>query len=86
MKKKLNFIKNVNSFMKKLINFFKKSLKKIIKLKGWSKIALITGIILIVLMIVNKDMIYREGFTKEKFILKEEMKYMMNFILTFMMN
>jgi SAM-dependent methyltransferase len=71
MKKNLNVVKNVKNLIKKLISFFKKSLKKILKIKGWSKIALITGIILIVLMIVNKDMIYKEGFTqKEKFILK----------------
>ena len=55
----------------KIISFLKKNIKKIIKVKGWTKIALITGIILIILMFVNKDIIYKEGFVqKDKFILK----------------
>lgn len=64
-------MKKITSFWKKIISFLKKNLKKIMKVKGWTKMALITGIILLILMIINKDMIYKEGFVqKEKFILK----------------
>ena len=65
-------MKKISKVIKKIISFFKKNIKKIIKVKGWTKIALITGIILIILMFVNKDIIYKEGFVqKEKFVLKK---------------
>lgn len=64
-------MKEISKIIKKIISFLKKNIKKIIKVKGWSKIALITGIILIILMFVNKDIIYKEGFVqKDKFVLK----------------
>lgn len=64
-------MKEISKIIKKIISFLKKNIKKIMKVKGWSKIALITGIILIILMFVNKDIIYKEGFVqKDKFVLK----------------
>ena len=64
-------MKEISKIIKNIISFFKKNIKKIIKVKGWTKIALITGIILIILMFVNKDIIYKEGFVqKDKFVLK----------------
>ena len=65
-------MKKISKSIKKIITMFKKSIKKILKLKGWPKIALIIGIVLIILMYVNKDIIYKEGFTqKQKFVLKK---------------
>jgi len=64
-------MKKISKIIKNTISFLKKNIKNIIKVKGWSKIALITGIILIILMFVNKDIIYKEGFVqKDKFVLK----------------
>jgi SAM-dependent methyltransferase len=58
--------------MEKLIKYMKKIVKKLSKLKGWSKIMLILGIILIILMFVNRKKIYKEGFTqKDKFVIKK---------------
>lgn len=65
-------MKKISKSIKKIITMFKKSIKKIFKLKGWPKIALIIGVILVILMYVNKDIIYKEGFTqKQKFVLKK---------------
>lgn len=65
-------MKNIGKYINKFIRFLKKNIKNIMKVKGWTKAVLITGIILIILMFVNKDIIYKEGFTqKDKFVLKK---------------
>ena len=61
-------MKKISKSIKKIFTMFKKSIKKIFKLKGWPKIALIIGVILVILMYVNKDIIYKEGFTQKQFI------------------
>tara|TARA_B100001123_G_scaffold447955_1_gene607227 strand:+ start:1025 stop:1966 length:942 start_codon:yes stop_codon:yes gene_type:complete len=59
--------------MRKIIKFFKRTSKQLIKLNTWTKVALIIGIILIILMIANIHTQKKEGFTqKEKFIIKED--------------
>ena len=65
-------MKKIGNYINKFIRFFKRYIKKIMKVKGWTKAVLITGIVLIILMFINKDIIYKEGFTqKDKFVLKK---------------
>ena len=38
----------------------------------WTRTAIVTGIILVILMIVNKSAVYKEGFIqREKYVLKQ---------------
>ena len=58
--------------MKKIIKFFKQIHRHFMKQSIWTKLAIIMAIILIILMIVNKNAIYKEGFIqREKFIIKK---------------
>ena len=58
--------------MKKVIKFFKQIHRHFMKQSIWTKTAIIMAIILIVLMVVNKSVIYKEGFIqREKFIVKK---------------
>jgi len=57
--------------MKQIIKFFKQINRLFMKQSVWTKTAIVTGIILIILMIVNKSAIYKEGFIqREKYVLK----------------
>ena len=56
--------------MKKVIKFFKQINRIFMKQSVWTKTAIVMGIILVILMIVNKSAIYKEGFVqREKYIL-----------------
>ena len=58
--------------MKKVIKFFKQIHRHFMKQSIWTKLAITMAIILIILMIVNKNAIYKEGFIqREKFIIKK---------------
>ena len=58
--------------MKKVIRFFKQLIRIFQKLNIWTKTLLIFAVILILLMIANKHMVYKEGFVqREKFLIKE---------------
>ena len=58
--------------MKKVIKFFKQINRIFMKQSVWTKTAIIMGIILVILMIINKSAIYKEGFTqREKYVLKQ---------------
>ena len=62
-----NLLKNV----KKIPIMFKKIVKKMNKLSYWAKIAIILSILLLILIVVNKDIVYKEGFSqREKFVSK----------------
>tara|TARA_B100000287_G_scaffold425577_1_gene472107 strand:+ start:100 stop:1041 length:942 start_codon:yes stop_codon:yes gene_type:complete len=58
--------------MKKVIKFFKQINRIFMKQSIWTKTAIVMGIVLVILMIVNKSAIYKEGFVqREKYILKQ---------------
>jgi len=58
--------------MKNIIKFFKQISRIFTKQGIWTKISIVMAIILIVLMIVNKSAIHREGFVqREKFVVKK---------------
>lgn len=58
--------------MKKVIRFFKQIYRHFMKQSIWTKTSIIMACILIILMIVNKSAVYKEGFVqREKYILKE---------------
>lgn len=58
--------------MKKVIKFFKQINRIFTKQGIWTRIAIIMGIILIILMIVNKSAVHKEGFVqREKFVVKK---------------
>ena len=58
--------------MKKVIKFFKQINRIFMKQSIWTKTAIVMGIVLVILMIVNKSAIYKEGFIqREKYILKQ---------------
>ena len=58
--------------MNKVIKFFKQISRIFMKLNIWTKISIVLGVVLIILMIVNKSACYKEGFIqREKFVLKE---------------
>ena len=57
--------------MKKVMKFFKQINRIFMKQSIWTKTAIVMGIILVILMIVNKSAVYKEGFVqREKYILK----------------
>ena len=57
--------------MKKVMKFFKQINRVFMKQSIWTKTAIVMGIILVILMIVNKSAVYKEGFVqREKYILK----------------
>lgn len=71
MKNLSNIPKKIPKIVKKIPKMFKKVVKKINKLNYWTKIAIILGILLLILIMVNKDIVYKEGFSqREKFISK----------------
>ena len=58
--------------MKKVIRFFKQIYRHFMKQSIWTRTSIILAFILIILMIVNKSAIYKEGFVqREKYILKQ---------------
>jgi len=58
--------------MKQIIKFFKQINRIFMKQSIWTRTAIVTGIILIILMIVNKSAVYKEGFIqREKYVLKQ---------------
>ncbi|MBN20757.1 MAG: hypothetical protein CL678_05650 [Bdellovibrionaceae bacterium] len=58
--------------MKNVLKLLKKTSKKFIKLNCWTKIALIMGVILVILMIANHHKQKKEGFAQQKkYVLKE---------------
>jgi hypothetical protein len=58
--------------MKQIIKFFKQINRIFIKQSIWTRTAIVTGIILVILMIVNKSAVYKEGFIqREKYVLKQ---------------
>ena len=58
--------------MKKVIKFFKQINRIFMKQSVWTKTAIIMGIILVILMIINKSATYKEGFIqREKYVLKQ---------------
>ena len=64
-------MKKTLKLLKKLPKIFKNFIKKIKKLNYWTKTALVLGILLVILIVVNKDIVYKEGFTqREKFVSK----------------
>ena len=57
--------------MKKVIRFFKQIYNHFMKQSIWTRTSIILAFILIILMIVNKSAVYKEGFVqREKFVLK----------------
>ena len=57
--------------MKKVIRFFKQIYRHFMKQSIWTRTSIIMACILIILMIVNKSAVYKEGFVqREKFVLK----------------
>ena len=57
--------------MKKVIRFFKQMYNHFMKQSIWTRTSIILAFILIILMIVNKSAVYKEGFVqREKFVLK----------------
>ena len=58
--------------MNNILKYFKNVNKAFMKLNCWTKTALTMGILLVLLLIVNKHLPKREGFTqRERFIVKE---------------
>lgn len=58
--------------MKKVIKFFKQINRIFMKQSIWTRTAIVTGIILVILMVVNKSAIYKEGFVqRDKYVLKQ---------------
>lgn len=58
--------------MKKVIKFFKQINRIFMKQSIWTRTAIVTGIILVILMVVNKSAVYKEGFVqREKYVLKQ---------------
>ena len=58
--------------MKQIIKFFKQINRIFMKQSIWTRTAIVTGIILVILMIVNKSAVYKEGFIqREKYVLKQ---------------
>ena len=69
--------------MKKVIRFFKQIKNIFTKQKRWTKIAIVLGIILIILMFVNKHIQHKEAFTqREKYVLKQGDQIYDNFYST----
>ena len=57
--------------MKKVIKFFKQINRIFMKQSVWTKTAIIMGIILVILMIVNKSAVYKGRiYTKRKICIK----------------
>ena len=58
--------------MKKTIKFFKQINRIFMKQSIWTRTAIVMGIILVILMVVNKSAVYKEGFVqREKYVLKQ---------------
>lgn len=69
--------------MKKVIRFFKQIKNIFTKQKMWTKVAIVLGIVLIILMFVNKHIERKEGFTqREKYVLKQGDQIYDNFYST----
>ena len=68
--------------MKKVIKFFKQINRIFMKQSVWTKTAIIMGIILVILMIINKSATYKEGFIqREKYVLKQALAYEKSILL-----
>jgi len=64
-------MKNLSKISKKMPKMLKTFVKKINKLNYWAKIAIILSILLLILIVVNKNIVYTEGFSqREKFVSK----------------
>lgn len=64
-------MKNLLKISKNIPIMLKKFVKKMNKLNYWAKIAIILSILLLILIVVNKDIVYKEGFSqREKFVSK----------------